>query len=275
MMKKINCPICFKTNNCTDDVSVLCSNCKCLINLKVSNYDYANKGGQNIPDKKKHDARLENCKLRFNIIKKYSDKYQTFVDVGTGSGEMIIVGKKFFNHSIGFEPSKELNDYYKEHQIEVYNSEFDYKKIQPFLKKNINIFYSLNHVLEHNPNPIKLISDISFYNKKIAFYIEVPLYTGISFKDQGFNWKLWYDQHYALYSIDTLKYISKELNMQILEHGFRTFSSDSYSFKKNLFLFIKHPIRFLNTCLLYFTNNKHTFMDIFLRDYGYIIIKYK
>ena len=272
MTRIFKCPICLNSKNCQSESSCLCDNCRCLINLKVKTYDYTNEGGQNIPDIKKHHSRLENCKLRFKIIKKYISSDQIFVDIGTGSGEMIIASKKFFTKSLGFEHSKELINFYKENQIEVYNSNFDYQKIKPFLKNDTTIFFSFNHVLEHNFDPLKLINDIIVHHNKVMIYIEVPLYTGLSFKDQGENWKLWYDQHNALYSIDSLKFISKQLDTQILEYGFRTFYSDSYSIKKNIFLFIKYPMRFLKSCINYLFYKKNTFMDIFLRDYGYIIV---
>ena len=194
------------------------------------------------------------------------------LDIGTGSGEMMLASKKLFERSLGFEPSNELVDFYKQNQIEVFNSNFDFEKIRPFLNKDTTIFYSLCHVLEHNFNPTKLLNDIIINHNKAIIYIEVPLYTGLSFKDQGQNWKLWYDQHYALYSIDTLKFISDKLNMKVLDYGYRTFISDSYTRRINFFRFIKHPIRFLKTFVNYFFNNKNTFMDIFLKDYGYIII---
>tara|TARA_B100000989_G_C19476036_1_gene442946 strand:+ start:402 stop:1247 length:846 start_codon:yes stop_codon:yes gene_type:complete len=266
------CPICLKEENRNGKTSSLCNNCGCLINLKAKTYDYTDEGGQNIPDIKKHHSRLENCKLRFKIIKKFINNNQLFVDIGTGSGEMIIASKKFFKKSLGFEHSKKLVNFYIENQIEVYNSDFDFEKIRPFLKKDTTILYSFNHVLEHNFNPLKLINNTISNHNKVVIYIEVPLYTGLSFKDQGENWKLWYDQHNALYSMNTLKFISKKLDMQILDHGFRTFISDSYSTKKNIFLFIKYPIRFIKTCLMYPFNRKNTFMDIFLKDYGYVII---
>ena len=272
MSKTFICPICLNVRNYINDTSCFCDICKCLINLKVKQYDYKGEGGQNIPDKNKHYQRIENCKLRFKIINQHINNNQIFVDIGTGSGEMMLASKKSFERSLGFEPSNELVDFYKQNQIEVFNSNFDFEKIRPFLNKDTTIFYSLCHVLEHNFNPTKLLNDIIINHNKAIIYIEVPLYTGLSFKDQGQNWKLWYDQHYALYSIDTLKFISDKLNMKVLDYGYRTFISDSYTRRINFFRFIKHPIRFLKTFVNYFFNNKNTFMDIFLKDYGYIII---
>ena len=59
--------------------------------------------------------------------------------------------------------------------------------------------------------------------------------------------------------------------MNILETGHRTFVSENYSYKKNILLFLKNPFRFFKTCLMFLFNNKNTFMDLFLKDYGYII----
>ena len=138
----ILCPICLSIQNCSNETSCLCNNCRCLINLKARAYDYTNEGGQNIPDTKKHHYRLLNCKLRFKIIQKYINKNQTFIDIGTGSGEMVIISKNFFKKSLGFEHNKQLVNFYKKNQIEVYNSNFDFEKIKPFITKDTTIFYS-------------------------------------------------------------------------------------------------------------------------------------
>ena len=69
MSKTFTCPICLNVRNYINDTSCFCDICKCLINLKVKQYDYKGEGGQNIPDKNKHYLRIENCKLRFKIIK--------------------------------------------------------------------------------------------------------------------------------------------------------------------------------------------------------------
>ena len=109
-MKTINCPVCNTQNNYTEEKGVQCNKCKCLINLNAKAYDYLLEGGQNIPDKNKHLFRLKNCQLRFKIIKKFSNKNQIFVDIGTGSGEMLMSSKNYFKKSVGFEHSKDLNN---------------------------------------------------------------------------------------------------------------------------------------------------------------------
>ena len=270
-MKTINCPVCNTQNNYTEEKGVLCNKCKCLINSNAKAYDYLLEGGQNIPDKNKHLFRLKNCQLRFKIIKKFSNKNQIFVDIGTGSGEMLMSSKNYFKKSVGFEHSKDLNNFYKENKIEVYNSNFDINKLGSSLKNNESIFFSFSHVIEHNSNPIDLINEIISQHNNVSIYIEVPLFTGLSFKTEKYNWKLWYDQHNALYSLETLKFIANKLTMNILETGHRTFASENYSYKKNILLFLKNPFRFFKTCLMFLFNNKNTFMDLFLKDYGYII----
>ena len=60
------------------------------------------------------------------------------------------------------------------------------------------------------------------------------MFTGLSFKTQKYNWQPWYDQHNALYSLETLKFIANKLTMNILETGHRAFVSENYTSKKNI-----------------------------------------
>lgn len=273
-MKK--CPVCSNRINIKfEKISYLCTICNSLINLNVKKHNYTIEGSQNIPDKKKHNLRLENSDSRFKIIERFIKKKNesVLIDIGTGSGEMLIAGKKYFNKVLGFELGSELNDFYRKNNIKVYNTKFNKKIVSSEIQNCDHLFFTLNHVIEHNSDPIDLIKNIFEDFPKAQIYIEVPLYTGLSYKKYKYSWPLWYDQHLALYSLETLKYIAKEINLSILDIGNRVFVSESYMKKRNLMLFLSKPIKFIQTFFEYKKEINKTFMDLFLKDYGYIILK--
>lgn len=145
----IHCPVCSKKININikNEKGILCINCKCLINLSAKNYNYKTNGGQNIPNKKKRLERIQNAKLRFDIINKFIKKRRDFfIDIGCGSGEMLKVGKIFFKKCIGFEHSKELNKYYERNNLKVFNRDcsssffFKYKKKKFFFIQFFSCF---------------------------------------------------------------------------------------------------------------------------------------
>jgi hypothetical protein len=275
MKNAIICPVCSDKSKYKNKskISILCSKCQCLINLSAKKYNYKVNGSQNIPDKKKRFERIENSKLRFNIINKFIKNRNFFIDIGCGSGEMLEVGKFFFKTCIGFERALNLKKYYLRNNLKVYNSDCNSSILKKYkIHKNF-VLFSFSHVLEHNNKVINQIRKIISEIDNFFIYIEVPLYTGLSFQTNKYNWNLWYDQHNALYSMNTLKFISKKLNLNIKNFGFRTFFSESFNWKRNIFLFLKHPLRFVE--VLFTKKKENTFMDCFLKDYGYIILSSK
>jgi len=133
---------------------------------------------------------------------------------------------------------------------------------------------SINHVLEHIEDPIlmldNIINQLNLNNDDII-YIEVPLYTGNSFQTNKYKWSLWYEEHLALYSITTLEFLAKKLNVAILDHGYRNFYSDNFNKKLALKLFIQKPIKFLQRYIQ--KKDYQLLLDNQLRDYAFIVCK--
>ena len=220
MKNAIICPVCSNKSKYKNKskISILCRKCQCLINLSAKKYNYKVNGSQNIFFKKNRNF---------------------FIDIGCGSGEMLEVGKFFFKTCIGFERALNLKKYYLRNNLKVYNSDCNSSILKKYkIHKNF-VLFSFSHVLEHNNNVINQIRKIISEIDNFFIYIEVPLYTGLSFQTNKYNWKLWYDQHNALYSMKTLKFISKKLNLNIKNFGFRTFFSESFNWKRNIFLFCR------------------------------------
>ena len=273
MNKKFyKCPVCLKFNGtCREAISFVCKSCKVLVNIKAKKHNYYIHGEQDLPDKYKKIMRLKNSQSRFDIIKNfYNDKESCFIDIGCGSGEMLEIAKKYFKNIIGYEHGKILFNSIK-FKHTVYNRNFNIKDINNFNDKNV-IVISICHVLEHNFNPINLIYKIiSKIKSPVVLYIEVPLYTGHSFKKYQYNYKLWYEQHLALYSMKTLEFISKKLKLKIVNSGYRVFYSDNLNKKEIIKLIFTNSWGFIKS--FFERKNKSNILDYIKKDYGYILLK--
>ena len=270
------CTICnFKSEiSSNEKVSKKCTNCKALLNLNVKKYDYFNEGGQDNPNILKKKARIKNSDQRFKIIKNIINFPDIFLDIGSGSGEMLEVSKKYFKTHIGYEHDPKLCDDSKLNGLNVMNRNFDKKDLEFLdnLNKYSGVLISFCHVIEHSTNPLELINSIiKHINIDKIIYIEVPLYTGFDFKNNKFKSKLWYDQHFALYHIDTLKYIARKLNFDVLDTGYRTFFSDKFHKKNLIKAYFANP--FLSILNIIKNCKKLTIADNLLQNYGYIILK--
>lgn len=267
----MNCNICKKTlNESKDSISNLCSNCNILFNVLAEPIDYTDGGGQDVPSPEKSKLRFKNADKRFEIILPHIKNHNTFVDIGCGSGDMLECSKKYFNYHFGYDENKKLIKYTQQKKLNTYNKYFsrlDFSKIDAS-----GVVVSINHVLEHIDNPIEMLTLIKReLSSGDLIYIEVPLHTGHSFRKEKYDWGLWYDEHLALYSVNTLKKISEIINCEVVEYGFRNFISDSYNKRAVLSYFIKNPFVFLYR---YFTRKSYQeVLDNYLRDYGFILLR--
>lgn len=264
------CNICNNNNFEYDNqISAKCKTCGILYNLNARPLNYSNGGGQNIPDTKKSELRIQNALQRFKIIKRYMDNHDVFVDIGCGSGEMLEASKQYFKFHLGYDENKILIAYTQNKGLNTYNKCFERKDIKI---KSSGIVVSVSHVLEHVEKPLDMLKNIiGELRDNDILYIEVPLYTGYSFKTKKYNWSLWYDEHLALYSIKTLQMLARQLNLCILEYGYRNFYSDNFNKKLALKLFIRNPIKFLQRHIQ--RKSYQLLLDNQLRDYGFIVCK--
>ena len=99
----------------------------------------------------------------------------------------------------------------------------------------------------------------------------MPLYTGHSFKKYQYNYKLWYEQHLALYSMKTLEFISKKLKLKIVNSGYRVFYSDNLNKKEIIKLIFTNSWGFIKS--FFERKNKSNILDYIKKDYGYILLK--
>jgi SAM-dependent methyltransferase len=268
----MKCILCKGEEFIDDTESVLCKNCGLLLNKNAWEKDYTDGGGQAVPSESKRKLRLENSEARFQLFEPFIEKNSFFIDIGCGSGEMLEVSKKYTQSHLGFDTNTILIEYDKSLGLNVVSDFFDKKYLND--EKNIGLqkVFAASHVIEHMDEPLKFVNSIyDTMNNGDIFYVEVPLYTGELFKKKRYNCNLWIDEHIALYSLESLKFISDKFDFEILELDCRNFINESKSRGFLMRNFIKNPFKFVYR---YFTKHKRQqIADNIFRDYGYIILK--
>ncbi len=266
----VKCRICFSKELKSDEQSILCKKCRSRFNLTAKTIDYSYEGGQDIPSKEKLKLRTENAKQRINLIKKIikTNEY-SLIDIGCGSGEFLIEGSKHFKYQIGFDVNKSLINFCKNNNLNVLYGEFKRERINQ--SRENKFFISISHVLEHIEFPHKFLKKVvNNMSEGDVLWIEVPLWTGISFAEQKYKWKLWYEEHYFLFSSDIFAVIQNKYHLLKLAEGKRVFDNSNSISKLTLLKYIlKYPIKSFK---IFFTRRKDfRYLDFLLEDYGYAI----
>lgn len=122
--------------------------------------------------------------------RKINPKANSLLDFGSGKGQFLAVAKEFGWKGLGIETAIERGTFAREkYQVAVLNDFYQGGKIQ---KGNFD-FITLNHVLEHLPDPMTLMSDL--LEKNLAqdgiVYIEVPRSDSWQAKIAGMDWMHW------------------------------------------------------------------------------------
>lgn len=268
----MNCPVCGHKHKKFDakSVSFKCENCQALVNSKTEELDYTHGGGQDVPNPEKILLRRRNAGKRLEILKTLlSEKHQNFIDIDCGSGEMLSESKSLFKRSIGFDTNQELIEENKKAQNRVINEKFKYDLLPEEFGQDLKVI-SLCHVLEHIDQAKDFFSSLSSGMKDgDLLLIEVPLYTGVSFQKESYDWKLWYPEHLCLYSKETLEFLGKQSNLKIKKYLTRNFYGDSLSRKNNLKRFVTDPLKFAKAAMT--KESGQTVTDNYMQDYGFIV----
>jgi SAM-dependent methyltransferase len=197
-MRQITCPVCKSIP--TDSPAVLeiciCSNCKVgwtyLADSIASEDLYQDEVYQVIDNRKSIFERIifsEALKI-LSISKKLLPKATKLLDFGSGKGQFLWVAKQGGWRGTGIETAKARADFATEnYQVNVIPEFYSEGVIgnEPF------DFITLNHVLEHLPQPLLLLKELLDSNlvKDGLVYIEVPRADSWQAKIAGKNWMHW------------------------------------------------------------------------------------
>lgn len=155
-------------------------------------------------------------KRRFTTIYDIT-KGKNFLDFGCGNGALLKLLAPSTNLAVGVELDKLVNDYYKNNkEIKIFNSLEELKT-----QYNYNEFdvITLFHVLEHLPQPDKILIELSSFLKKDGkIIIEVPhsedaLVTLFQLKEYC-NYTYW-NCHLYFFNSNTLKLLGIKSNLKI------------------------------------------------------------
>ena len=122
---------------------------------------------------KRHTLRYAKTTLNYlkkiiSFIKVNNYENLKFLDIGSGSGELLYFAKKMGFQTLGIEPNEGYANFCKNSlALNVVNSTYENAN----LKKNEYDIINLNQVLEHLPNPITVLNDLKSYLKKNGLLI--------------------------------------------------------------------------------------------------------
>lgn len=267
------CPLCGHPETILLDAhAALCPKCDVLINRETAPLDYSDGGGQAVPDPAKMRWRLENARRRFRLMSSWLTGVEVFVDIGCGSGEMIEAAKGRFEYPIGFDTNRPLIEHIRQNSLATaIEGHFDPAALPPEITGRRTLF-ALSHVLEHLAHPLTLLQLIlGTMRPGDLLYVEVPLYTGESFRKLGYGWSLWNPEHVMLFSQLSLDYLAAQSGSEVLTRGTRIFARGSHSTKVRLRLLRNSPLQFLKA--LFSKPGYLSVADVLVADYGYLLFR--
>ena len=155
----------------------------------------------------------------YSILEKYSAG-RKILDIGSGPGYFLKVGKELGWNVLGIEPSKQAHAYSTGLGINVINDFFSAKVVNQFGPFDV---VSLNLVLEHIPNPIVFLEQIkSILSPNGLLFILSPndynplqeiLYQHLHYK----SWWVVPDHHINYFNIHSIKKVLHSLHFIIVD----------------------------------------------------------
>jgi len=233
----MNCKICSSTDIIKinyDGIGLLkCTNCditylenfpdnKDLESLYSNDYTISTKNSDT--ELRRTVQQIENYYI-FNLINKYKSNSETIVDIGCDKGFFIDEARRNKFKVFGVELNNNAKLYCQNIGLEIKNS------IEEFNQKFDII--TMNHSLEHFPNPDEYLQKLKNYGSENALLvIRVPAFDSLFSKIMKKNW-IWFqpENHYFHYSLKSLKYLLEKNNFEVMEISHRNPSKVSHYFK--------------------------------------------
>lgn len=267
-----SCPICgTPVPSGVTEPSHECRQCHALLNLTTEALVYQDGGGQDIPSDGKRTLRLRNACRRLALITPHLDaagKY-SLVDIGSGSGEMLEAGLKLLGAAQGFEPNRHLAGYARQRGLPVTEGVFDPDGLSQDGRDRL---FCVSHVLEHLDQPVALLSQVAaLMGPRDRLWVELPSWEGLSFRRQGYQWKLWYPEHLALWSQRTGIYAAQAAGLRSMAMGRRVFAGEAGG-RRLLTLALANLDRAI-PALPHVAQGLESFADQFLGDYLWMLLQ--
>lgn len=157
---------------------VKCKNCGLIyrdaMDVEEKYYFDLDKYRQSLEDSAKMRARKRDAKFRFDIIEKIVKSKGTLLDIGANDGLFMLEAKNRGFKPLGCEPNIYAAQYAKGMGLEVINKPFEYAFNELRLKSPFKLV-TLFHVLEHFPEPLKILNLIKeIISPDSWLVIEVP-----------------------------------------------------------------------------------------------------
>ena len=150
---------------------------------------------------------------RFNFFKK-KFKNKSVIDFGCGAGGFLKLVSKVAKEAAGIEHELAMQASYAERNLNVYN---DYKPAVQS-KKKWNILTAF-HVVEHLPDPIKVLRALSkLLTKNGEMIIEVPNANDALltlYKNKAFQKFTYWSQHLYLFNSNNLKELANQSKLKV------------------------------------------------------------
>lgn len=229
-MRQITCPICkFSSSTFQKNQSIIqCQNCgnRWTFIAEEVNGDslYSDEVYSVVDNRNSIFERIifSEAKKVLHIAQKLNPKAQSLLDFGSGKGQFLAVAKSLGWKGLGVETAKERAAFAKEkYEVEVHTELYQGGKIG---KGNFDLI-TLNHVLEHLPEPLELVETLSEANLEAngMIYIEVPRADSWQANIAGENWIHWDIPRHLTH------WTESGLESQIRKNGWEILENRSFS----------------------------------------------
>jgi len=228
-MRQTQCPVCQTPTNIypTANSLISCPSCKVKWTYLPEEFDaealYSDEVYAVVDNRKSIFERIifSEAKKVLKNAKKLNPEAKRLLDFGSGKGLFLYVAESMGWDGIGVETSQDRANFaIEKYGVKVLSEYYSQGKIEG---GNFDLI-TLNHVLEHLPDPIALLEELLKENAKGLLYTEVPRENSWQAKIAGSNWMHW----------DIPKHLShwneEALGNEIGKLGFKKVGSRSYSF---------------------------------------------
>lgn len=228
-MRQISCPVCSVPHSSTPPAlsKVTCSSCLVAWTYMPEDTDvkalYRDEVYEVIDNRRSIFEKIifSEAKRVLQKAKKLNPKGKYLIDFGSGKGQFLAIAKQLDWIGKGIETEKARADYAREkYGVDVDGKYFEKGKITVRPADLI----TLNHVLEHLPQPMALLDELlqSNLDRTGILYIEVPRSDSLQAKIAGNEWMHWdIPKHLTHWSEPVLRDQLEKLGFQLIaKRGF-------------------------------------------------------